>query len=93
MFSHVHGHQDKNTHFRDLPVPSQLNVLMDSLAKKIAQETMHDPNNIIPFPAQMIYMKTTSPISHDIQNTLIINEMKKTYPNIMRNIMVSRMIL
>ena len=50
---------------------------MGSLAKKIVQDTMHDPNNIIPFPAQRIYMKTTSPISHDIQNTLIINEMNK----------------
>ena len=31
---HVEGHQDKEIRFRDLPIPAQLNVLMDALSKK-----------------------------------------------------------
>ena len=77
MLSHVQGHQDENRPFNDLPIPSQLNILMDSLSKKIVRDTTHDPNNIIPFPAQQMYLSTSHPISHDIQNILITNEMNK----------------
>ena len=37
-FVHVRGHQDKNVHFRDLPRISQLNVQMDTMAKKFLAE-------------------------------------------------------
>ena len=75
--SHIHGHQDKKTAFRDLPVPFQLNVLMDRLSKKLVDDTFNLPNRIFPLPAQRLYLSKMEPIVHDVANTLVIGEMTK----------------
>ena len=75
--SHVHGHQENNTAFRDLPVPSQLNILMDRLSKKMVDDTFNSPNRITPLPAQRLYLIKTTPIVHDVANVLIIGEMER----------------
>lgn len=75
--SHVHGHQDKNTAFRDLLTHTQLNILMDRLSKKIVDDTFNAPNKICPLPAQRIYLEKYAPIVHDITNVLIIGDMEK----------------
>lgn len=77
ILSHVHGHQDKNKKFHELTVPSQLNVLMDALSKKMADDTKHSPNIVIPFPAQKLYLTRDQPIIHDVQERLVTMEMKK----------------
>ena len=69
------GHQDKNKAFHELEVPSQLNVLMDSLSKKMVKDTARDTNHIIPMPAQKLYICCKHPIAHDIPNALIEREM------------------
>ena len=73
---HVKGHQDKTKKFHELPLPAQLNILMDKLSKKMVADTKHECNNIIPFPAQKIYLSMQTPIAHDVVNVLITNEMK-----------------
>ena len=75
--SHVHGHQERDTPFRDLPIPSQLNVLMDRLSKKIVDDTFYSPNRIYPLPVQRLYLEKIDPIVHDVVNTLIIGEMRR----------------
>ena len=49
---------------------------MDNLSKKMVLDTADDTNNIIPLPAQMIYLCIKNPVVHDLSNTLIANEMK-----------------
>ena len=77
MLLHVHGHQDKNKKFHELSFPSQLNVLMDSLSKKLVDDTMNDNNKVIPTPTQRLYLRSDQIVAHDIQNTLIASEMKQ----------------
>ena len=74
---HIHGHQDKDKAFHELEIPSQLNVLMDSLSKHMVEKTVNDCNMIIPMPAQKLYLSTIQPIAHDVANVLIEREMKK----------------
>ena len=45
-FVHVRGHQDKTVHFRDLPRIAQLNVQMDTMAKKFLAEQIDTPDKI-----------------------------------------------
>ena len=73
---HVPGHQDKTKKFHELDIPAQLNVLMDGLSKNLVLETKSKTNKIPPFPAQGIFLCSDQPIAHDIQNVLIVREMK-----------------
>ena len=73
---HVLGHQDKEKKFHELEVPSQLNVLMDALSKKVVEDTINSTNNVITFPAQKLYLVSNQPIIHDIYNTLVTLEMR-----------------
>ena len=77
LLTHVHGHQDNNLQFHELTIPSQLNVLMDSLSKHLVMKTSNHCNKIIPFPAQQMYLVADQSISHDIVNVLITREMRK----------------
>ena len=77
LLTHVHGHQDTNLKFHELTIISQLNVLMDSLSKHFVVKTSNHCNNIIPFPAQQMYLVADQPIAHDIVNVLIAREMRK----------------
>lgn len=77
--SHVHGHQNKDAVFRGLSLPSQLNILMDRLSKKLVDETFHFTNRIIPLPSQRLYLAKTEPIVHDVLNVLILGEMDKDF--------------
>ena len=74
---HITGHQDKTKKFHELEIPARLNVLMDGLSKKMVEDTKNDPNKIIPFPAQALFLYTDRPLAHDIQEVLIKREMKK----------------
>lgn len=38
-YEHIEGHQDDNTHFNDLPLMAQLNVLADKKAKECLQQS------------------------------------------------------
>ena len=73
---HVPGHQDKTKKFHEIDVPAQLNVLMDGQSKNLVLETKSKTNKILPFPAQGIFLCSDQPIAHDIQNVLIVREMK-----------------
>ena len=42
----------------------------------MVENTAADPNNIIPLPAQKMYLCTRSQIVHDVTNVLILSEMK-----------------
>ena len=75
---HVKGHQDKNTKFKDLSIPSQLNVLMDEMSKDIVDKTFNDSNVILPLPAQQIYFDHSQPIVQDITNVLISSHQNKS---------------
>ena len=50
-FSHVHGHQDDDCSFDELPLPAQLNVEADHLAGQVHQ-TIPPPNlsQVLQFP-------------------------------------------
>ena len=72
--NHVHGHQDKHKKISELPVPSQLNVLMDTKSKEIVELTYNASNKILPLPAQQIYVCQNQPIVQDIDKTLIASE-------------------
>ena len=41
-FAHVKGHQDESTDIQFLSTPAQLNVMMDGLAKELAETTCHE---------------------------------------------------
>ena len=73
---HVPGHQDKNKKFHELDTPAQLNVLMDSLSKKMVLDTINNPNCIIPTPAQKMYVHSSKPIAHNLTNVLVEREMQ-----------------
>lgn len=71
---HVHGHQDKNNVFSELPIPSQLDVLMDQMSKDIVDNTYNESNVIIPFPAQSINISHNQPLVQDITTSMIMKE-------------------
>lgn len=60
----LRGHHDKNASFYKLPIPSQLNILMNRLSKKLVDYTCNAPDVIIPLPTQRIYLKHHEPIVH-----------------------------
>ena len=43
VYAHVKGHQDKNTKYKDLALPAQLNVDMDQLAKELLHDLPNRP--------------------------------------------------
>ena len=54
-FCHVKGHQDNNTDVEHLSIPSQLNVMMDTLAKSLLAEILpEDMRNLEPHSMSFI---------------------------------------